>query len=535
MDGDDELTTLSRRRVGTELDGWRLERLIGVGGMAAVYAAVDPAGSRAAIKLLHGNFAKSPGIRSRFQREAYIANKIGHPGVVRILGDGISPENSPYLVMELLVGLPVDEFLARSGGKLRPRQALLIADGVLETLEQAHRLNVVHRDLKPDNLFVTTQKRVKVLDFGIARLLEGSKDPSHTRTGMIMGTPAFMAPEQALGRWSEVNARTDLWSLGAILFLLISGRWVHGDVQGNEMLIRAATQSAPSLGRVTNAPLPLVRLVDRALAYEPRRRFPDATSMRAEVRAVLADLPEDAVDVRSGSSPALSPFEAATLAPAEIEIPPPSDAPSSRREVQRAEAESIVDARYARSVAVAYRDALRRDETATVTAPVRSGLRRLAAEQPDTALKLLLELCSAIGNPQDPTTAIFAEAIVSTRTLRALLDHASQPGAKVNEYARALKPLFEMLGDSHAGVALEQLARLPESELRDLLIDYVARHGAGHEAGMGEIVKTAPAELARALVGILTKINTPAARAALGRALESEHPAVREEARRHLG
>lgn len=578
MQSDDELLTRCEGRIGSVVDGtWQLRRLLGIGGMAAVYAAIDGTGRRAAIKLIHPHLAKNPQVRARFQREAYIANKIDHPGVVAIQGDGTSHDGEPYIVMELLRGQSVDLLLDSHRGRLTIRDALYIAEGVLDVLARAHSLGVVHRDLKPENIFLTSTGDVKVLDFGIARLLDSAKDTGHTRTGVIMGTPSFMAPEQALGRWSEVGARTDLWAVGALLFLLVSGRLVHGSGSGSDLLIRAATRPAPSLARVAKAPLSLVRLVDRALAFDARRRFPDAATMLAELRAVQADVGDKGVAERTetGSKPPPSPYEAPTLvgnqpeasrpsnpeievmeldpddalelepeplpragngppsAP-EIELPSPSNKP-----MPRVEAESIVDDRFAESVARAYRRALPQGVTESVTEPIRSGLRRLSTRAPDAAMRLLLALCSAIDDPSQPDNdrvrSSFASAIVSTRALGALIASAATEGVDRAVGAAAIGKLLDFLGDAHAGAVLENLTAVPDGELKDLLRRYLARSSAGYEDQIGALFEHAPPELGVELVRVLRRMKTAGARAALELALESEHLEVRKAAAATLG
>ena len=522
--------------MGASLGGWRLERLLGIGGMAAVYQVLHSDGRRAAVKLLHTRFAASPGIRTRFQREAYIANKIDHPGIVRILEDGVSDDGAPYLVMELLEGSSIDGLLAKSG-RLSVREALRIADGTLAVLEKAHALGILHRDLKPDNLFLTRAGWVKVLDFGIARLFEGQSGEDLTRTGVVMGTPAFMAPEQALGRWSQVDARTDIWSVGALLFLLISGRVPHGAAVGNEMLIRAATQPAPSLARVVDAPLPVIRLVDRALAYDKKRRFADATSMLADVRAIAAELGDISAVQRPliGSKPPPSMFDAPTLAPGDVG-PVPSSAPlSPTRIAERLEADSIVDDRFAESIAKTYRDAAKKGSTAVVTNTVRAAVRRLAAAAPDSALSFAASLCRALDDHKDPAQSVpmvhaFANAIISARTLRALIIGTTQPDVDLIECEKSLGPLLEALGDAHAGVALEVLPAMPDGQIKDILVGYVAKNGKGFEVQLGSLFAEAEPEMGMVLVSVLVKMGTPAAREALAMAIQSPHDLVRDEA-----
>jgi hypothetical protein len=308
-DEGDELLTAAKARVGTVLSGkWRLERVLGVGGMGAVYQAVHRNGAVSAVKILHGVFALQPEVRERFRQEAYIANSVRHAGIVSVLDDDVTPEGEPYLVMELLEGESLDQRAARAGGRLPLLEVLTFADRTLAVLEATHAKGIVHRDLKPENLFVTRSGDLKLLDFGIARLRTGEEGAhKRTRTGMLMGTPAFMAPEQARGRWSEVDARTDLWAVGAILYTLLTGQNVHSGETANELVVYAATRPAPSLGRAVQAPLDVVRLVDCALSFDKSERFADAAAMRAAVAAALASLRAPALHATlPGPGPATS-------------------------------------------------------------------------------------------------------------------------------------------------------------------------------------------------------------------------------------
>ncbi|MBK7579588.1 MAG: serine/threonine protein kinase [Myxococcales bacterium] len=588
MQSDDDLVLRCERRLGAVIDGtWQLRQLLGLGGMAAVYAAVDGNGERAAIKLIHAHLAKNPSVRARFNREAYIANKIEHPGVVAIRGDGTSHDGEPYIVMELLRGQSIDLLLDTHRGRLTIRDTLHIAEGVLQVLTKAHPRGIIHRDIKPENIFLTSDGDVKVLDFGIARMLDQERDTGHTRTGVIMGTPSFMAPEQALGRWSEVDTRTDLWAVGALIFLLISGRLVHGSGTGSEMLIRAATRPAPSLARVAKAPLKLVRLVDRALAFEPQRRFPDARAMLEQLQALRREIGDAGVAERTdtGSKPPPSPYEEATVvgthpetasvaevalssdveveftgeeevdideliegepealprvrdgAPSAPEIERPS--PSTKPRARRVAAESIVDERFAESVVKAYRRAVPEGTAESVTEPIRTGLRRLATRAPDAALRLLLALCSAVDDPtksdNDEVRRSFAAAIVSTRALGALLANAAAEGVDRAVSAAAIGKLLGFLGDAHAGVVLENLTAVPDGELKELLRDYLARSSTGYERDFGALFAHAPAELGVELVRVLRKMGTPRARAALLFGEASEHAEVRAAAEAALG
>lgn len=290
---DDPLIAQCRTRVGQLISGkWRLDALIGVGGMAAVYMATHRNGSVGAIKILHEEVAMNTEVRERFLREAYIANKVGHPGTVKVLDDDIDEKGAPFLVMELLQGESVDRRAEKSGGRLSILETLDIVDQTLAVLEAAHKHQIIHRDLKPENLFITGSV-VKVLDFGIARLRE--ENSRKTQTGMVMGTPSFMAPEQAMGRWDDVDARTDIYAVGATAFTLLTGLPVHEAETAGEMLVAAATRPPRSLARVlNNAPFNLVALVDRALSYDREHRFANATAFRVELAKVRGTLTDQA-------------------------------------------------------------------------------------------------------------------------------------------------------------------------------------------------------------------------------------------------
>ncbi len=283
----EDVNERAQARVGKVLKGkWRLDSVLGVGGMATVYAATHRNRSRVAIKMLHPEVAVSQDVTARFLREGYVGNAVAHPGSVKVLDDDITEDGAPFLVMELLEGESLGARLDRDG-VFSAHEVALLADQLLDVLSAAHAAQIVHRDLKPDNVLLTSEGRIKVLDFGIARLREAAGDSSaSTQVGSLLGTPAFMAPEQALGRWKEVDGRTDIWAVGATLFTLLSGRFVHECEALQEQLVRAATTKAPRLQEVAPAsPDWIAEIVDRALAFEQSERFADAPSMRAALRA----------------------------------------------------------------------------------------------------------------------------------------------------------------------------------------------------------------------------------------------------------
>jgi serine/threonine protein kinase len=310
---DDGSRELADSRVGTTIAGcYKLNRLIGLGGAGAVYEATALNGKRVALKVLHPSLSKLPDIRERFHREALIARRIFHPGVARILDDGASDKGDVYIAMELLEGESIETRAERTGGALPLNEVIAIAAAALEVLDAAHRVGVVHRDLKPDNLFLTIDRTLKVLDFGIARLDTNDRLVKRTQNGVIMGTPAFMAPEQAKASWGQVDKRTDVWAMGAIMFTLLAGRPVHPGGSVGEVIAAASMRPATSLGRVVRAPIPIVRVVDRALAFDQHERYADAAEMRA---ALLAGVEEMRHPPAAGEAP--TPSRGA--APAEIE------------------------------------------------------------------------------------------------------------------------------------------------------------------------------------------------------------------------
>jgi eukaryotic-like serine/threonine-protein kinase len=281
----------ARARVGTVLKKkWHLDQLLGVGGMAAVYAATHRNKKRVAIKMLHAELSQDEAIRKRFLREGYIANSVAQRGAVAVDYDDVTEEGLAFLVMELLDGETIEHRWRRKDRSLSPREALSLVDQLLDTLAAAHGRGIVHRDLKPENLFLTRDGTVKVLDFGIARVRELST-PQTTLAGSAIGTPAFMAPEQARGRWQDVDGRTDLWAVGATLYTLITGKFVHAGENAHETLALAATRPARSIAEQRSDLHPsLVAFVDKSLSFDMNARFPDAASMQHALRLTYAQM-----------------------------------------------------------------------------------------------------------------------------------------------------------------------------------------------------------------------------------------------------
>ena len=300
--GDDDVTTTTTQltdpvvmramtRIGQVLrEKWRLDVLLGVGGMAAVYAVTHRNGSRAAIKLLHPELSTDHQVRTRFLREGYVANAVGHDGAVKVIDDDVAEDGSAFLVMELLDGETLEDRRLRCGGRLQEDDVLWVADQVLDVLAAAHAKGIIHRDIKPDNIFITRSGQVKVLDFGIARLREVTSKSTATKSGATMGTPAFMPPEQARGLWDEVDGRSDLWAVGATMWNLLTGQVVHEGRTANEQLLFAMTKEPPLLETVlANASLGVCHLINRSLTFAKERRWRDAARMQDALRNAYND------------------------------------------------------------------------------------------------------------------------------------------------------------------------------------------------------------------------------------------------------
>jgi serine/threonine protein kinase len=271
---------------GAVLSGkYRIDGVLGEGGMAVVYAVTHLRNTaRLAVKVLHEASALKGNIRARFVREGKVANSVNHPGAVQMIDDGIAEDGSPYLVMEHLNGVSVDALSSRA---IPLNAALNIAYQVLDVLRAAHENGIIHRDIKPANLFVLRNGRVKVLDFGISRLHDGAEPFDSQATGSVMGTPFFMAPEQARADASEIDTRTDLFAVGATLFTLISGKYLHTGEDSRQVMVQAATQCARSLASVApGTPQAVVDLVAKAVAYDSAARWGSAQAMQEAVLQV---------------------------------------------------------------------------------------------------------------------------------------------------------------------------------------------------------------------------------------------------------
>jgi serine/threonine-protein kinase len=283
--------------LGRMVGSYRIEKRLGRGGMGAVYAAVQPSiGSTVAIKVLHRKYAEDKAIVERFFNEARAVNLIGHENIVRIFDFGHLEEGMPYFVMELLKGWSLSDLC---GSSHPPEEVVPLVIQIARALGAAHAAGVVHRDLKPDNVFIVNTdegRRVKVLDFGIAKLmtLPGVR---HTESGAILGSARYLSPEQAGGEGSKVSPRSDIYSLGVILFELLCGRLPFEATTYGDLLVAQRTQIPPEpRSLVESIPDWLSAVVLRCLAKDPLVRF---DSMEALGTALLAGPPPPPVRRRS--------------------------------------------------------------------------------------------------------------------------------------------------------------------------------------------------------------------------------------------
>ena len=288
----DSLTLL----IGTTLAGrYVIHREVGKGTSGAVFVATHAErGQRVAIKILVDRHAERPTSVARFEQEARLASAIGHEHIVTILDAGRTPDGRPYIVMEFLEGESLDEVLAREGVQSEDR-ILRIARQVASALGAAHAKGIVHRDIKPANVFVMPRPEpdyVKVLDFGTSKLLtraEGDTSASLTQAGVVVGTPMYMAPEQARDD-DDVDARVDLYALGVIMYELASGQPPFTGRNEIEILTKVATDTPPPLHTLRpELSDEFVKIVARAMAADRTARYRDAEAMAQEIASLLAE------------------------------------------------------------------------------------------------------------------------------------------------------------------------------------------------------------------------------------------------------
>jgi len=287
--------------VGRDLDGrFEILELLGTGGMGAVYRARQHSTDRdVALKLLRPDVAGNENAIKRFFREARAASRLTNPHTITIFDFGQTSDGILFIAMELLKGSSLAGLLTESAGPLPPARAVRIADQILQSLDEAHAEDILHRDLKPDNIQLLEIRNgddfVKVLDFGIAKQLE-SDSTALTATGAVFGTPTYMSPEQALAL--ELDARSDLYSVGVILFEMLAGKPPFTADTPLAMAMKKASEEAPAIYRVNpdvRVPEDLERVVSRLLARNADDRPDDASTVRTMMEQVATSSNERTV------------------------------------------------------------------------------------------------------------------------------------------------------------------------------------------------------------------------------------------------
>jgi serine/threonine protein kinase len=357
--------------LGKTLDGkYRIQRLLGSGGMGSVYAAEDLSNGRmVAVKVIHKNLADGQAVLARFEREARAAGSIDTEHIARCFGSGIDPETeSPYMVLEYLVGEDLQHALRRLG-PIGVDVALRITAQACIGVAKAHEASVFHRDIKPANIFLAQNgegtRIVKVLDFGVAKIRRDPSDMSGedtagglTRTGSILGSPLYMSPEQARSV-KNVDHRSDIWSLGVVLYQAVAGRTPYEHISGlGDLILALCSDLPPPVQQFAPwVPPEVAALIDRALRIEPGERFktagamvdalrdlcPDGIGIRDEMLVSLDDATHDSIAPtyfrtpgRTLSTAAARAFAAESLAGTEASLPPPPPLGSIEHALARA-------------------------------------------------------------------------------------------------------------------------------------------------------------------------------------------------------
>jgi serine/threonine-protein kinase len=291
---------------------YRLVRMLGSGASGQVWAARNELIERdVALKILHPDVAADAVALQRFFNEAKASGRVRSPSIVEILDLGQAEDGSPFLVFELLQGEGLDAWLARER-MVDAEQLMELLIGVVRALDSAHAQGIIHRDLKPANLYAHRSPSgglvLKILDFGISKVLDASHDLTLTRTGTVVGSPAYMSPEQAAGR-DDIDGRADVWSLGVVMYEALTGTLPHEAPNYNALMVRIMTRDAdPITTRRADLPASLSSLVDDCLRRDRERR-PTAGMLAARLEAALVELqtarygsPQNARRVQTGTN-----------------------------------------------------------------------------------------------------------------------------------------------------------------------------------------------------------------------------------------
>jgi eukaryotic-like serine/threonine-protein kinase len=303
----------------------RLTRVIGEGGMGFVFAAeatasmaggngtYPPDAHEFAVKMLRPEFVADAEVLARFLEEGRACQRLIHPNILRVFETMQAEDGSPYLVMELLAGVPLSAYTA-NGGRVPLQQAITILQGILAGLAAAHAQGIVHRDLKPENVFLARepsgQFQIKLLDFGIAKVMDAAGGMgSRTRTGALLGTPAYMSPEQVKDP-RNVDPRTDLWSAGIMTWEMLTGRVAFPAPTEYARLTAVMTWTPDPLSKVDPQLSVISPIVERAMQKDPALRFASALEM---ARALPTASSGSALPARDGAQATTNPLPLSRL------------------------------------------------------------------------------------------------------------------------------------------------------------------------------------------------------------------------------
>lgn len=312
--------------LGKKLLNYRIEKLLGQGGMGEVYLGVHTEiGRKVAIKVISPHLARDPRIQERFKREALILAKLNHPNIVQLYDYWARPEEGLFLIMEYVEGISLDRYIHRVlRGPLPPKQAINIFLQVLDAFQYAHDNGVIHRDIKPSNILLRTDNVVKVLDFGIARIVTpdptvAGEEATLTKTGTTLGTVSYMSPEQLRAKSSaDIDHRSDIYSLGVVLFEMITGRELYDRSQLSEfdILVRIASEPPPPLSEINPKIAPdFEPILQKALAKNREERYRSCQEFAAALLHILPkyDHQDDTPAIRN---PALTSTQISQMPPA---------------------------------------------------------------------------------------------------------------------------------------------------------------------------------------------------------------------------
>ncbi len=278
--------------IGQPVGGYVVERRIGQGGMGTVYELKHPhIGRKLALKVLHPEYASKPDLVDRFLREAKSATLIKHPNVVDVVDLNRLEDGRPYITMEYLSGNPLNQYLVEQG-QLTGEDALELLIPICSALHAAHEKGVVHRDMKPENIFLVRQpngeRLVKVLDFGIAKMSMELTEDNQTRSGVVMGTPRYMSPEQAMGRTKQIDRRTDIYATGILTYQMLAGKLPFNGATFGDLLLQHLNQPIPPLPEDVEVDPTWNLVISKALAKSRADRF----ETMADFGAALNDIKE---------------------------------------------------------------------------------------------------------------------------------------------------------------------------------------------------------------------------------------------------